>query len=242
LIPNLIILGLDLGFFFRLGQNGDLFFTSNFQQHPPALYNFDLIVQAWTLSLELLFYLLVPFLNRLKNKNIILLMFLSLFLRFYLYSIGLNHDPWNYRFFPNELIFFLSGILMYRSYLKIKNQKIKYLPNFIFLSYISYLILYQFLPHETTKQIALFLLSFISLPFIFNLFKNNKLDRFIGELSFPVYICHFLIINIFTHLTKLPHQFLGLSTTIFSILISILILKFIINPIDNYRQSRVVLN
>jgi peptidoglycan/LPS O-acetylase OafA/YrhL len=238
LIPNFTIFGLDSTFFFGLSQNGSLFFTSNFHQFSPALYNFDLIVQAWTLSLELMFYLLAPFLNRLKNKYLLLIMSLSLGLRFFLYSRGLNHDPWNYRFFPNEIVFFLAGILMYRIYRFIKNKSFKFISFYSFFFYFSYLIFYQFLPHERTKQLVLFILSFIFIPFIFNLFKNNKVDRFIGELSFPVYVSHFLIIDILTHFTKLPHQFLGLSTTIISIIFSILILKFIINPINTFRQSR----
>lgn len=239
LIPNFTIFGLDLTFFFGLNQNGSLFFTSNFHQFPPALYNFNFIVQAWTLSLELMFYLLAPFLNRLKNKYLLLIMTLSLGLRLFLYSRGLDHDPWLYRFFPNELIFFLAGILMYRIYCLIKTKSYKFLSFYSFFFYISYLVCYQFLPHERTKQLILFLLSFIFIPFIFKLFKNNKIDRFTGELSFPVYISHFLIIDIFTHFTNLPHQYLGITTTFTSIIFSILIVKFIINPINNYRQSRI---
>jgi len=240
LIPNFTIFGLDLNLFFGLNQiNGSLFFTTNFSQFSPALYNFNLIVQAWTLSLELMFYLLAPFLNLLKNKSLLLIMALSLGLRLFLYSRGLNHDPWNYRFFPTELIFFLSGIIMYRFYQYIKTKDFKKISIFIFLFYFSFLFYYQFLPHERTKQLIIFLFSFIFIPFIFNLFKNNKIDRFIGELSFPVYLSHFLIIDIFTHFTNLPHQFLGLSTTVVSIIFSILILKIIIDPINNFRQSRI---
>jgi len=240
LIPNFIIFGLDSTFFFNLNQNGSLFPTANYTQFYPPLYDFNFIVQAWTLSLELTFYLFAPFLNRLKNKWLLLIMSLSLGLRLFLYSNGLNHDPWNYRFFPNEIIFFLAGILMYRIYKSIKNKTSNLFSYYCFFFYLSYLICYQFIPHERTKQLILFLFSFIFIPFIFNLFKNNKIDRFIGELSFPVYICHFLIIDIFTHFTNLSHQYLGLIVTVISIISSIFIIKIIIKPIDHYRQSRVI--
>lgn len=240
LIPNFTIFGLDLGLFFGLNlTTGALFFTSNFRQFSPPLYDFNLIVQAWTLSLELMFYILAPFLNRLKNQYLFLIMSLSLGLRFFLYSQGLNHDPWTYRFFPTELIFFLSGIIMYRFYQYIKTKDFKKISIFCFLFYFSFLFYYQFLPHERTKQLIIFIFSFILIPFIFNLFKKNKIDRFIGELSFPVYLSHFLIIDIFTHFTNLPHQFLGLTVATVSIIFSILILKIIINPINNFRQSRI---
>lgn len=240
IISNLIILGQDILLFFGINiSTGALFFTSNFKLFKPEIYNFFFITQAWTLSLELTFYFLAPFLNRFKNKYLLIIMSLSLGLRFFLYSRGLNHDPWNYRFFPTELIFFLSGILMYRIYKYIKTKSFQKLSIYSFFFYFSFLIYYQFLPHEQTKQIILFLFSFIFIPFIFNLFKNSKIDRFIGELSFPVYICHFLIIDILTHFTNLPHQLLGLTTAIISIILSILILQFIINPINQFRQSRI---
>jgi len=240
LIPNFTILGLDTTFFFGLNQStGALFFTDNFRQFQPALYNFNFIVQAWTLSLELTFYFLAPFLNRLKNKSLLLIMSLSLGLRLFLYSRGLNHDPWNYRFFPNELIFFLAGILMYRLYIYMKEKDLKKFSIYSFFFYLSFLLSYQFFPHERTKQLVLFLFSFVFIPFIFKLFKNSKVDRFIGELSFPVYISHFLIIDTLTHFTNLPHQFLSVTTTIISILFSILLLRFIIDPINRFRQSRV---
>lgn len=239
LIPNLFIFGLDWTLFFGLNpQTGLLFFTPNFRLFKPELYNFTLIPQAWTLSLELVFYLLAPFLNKLKTKYLLLIMSLSLGLRFFLYSRGLNHDPWNYRFFPTELLFFLAGILMYRIYRYAKAKPYQKLSIYSFIFYLSFLVFYQFLPYERTKQIILFIFSFVFIPFIFNLFKNNKIDRFIGELSFPVYISHFLIIDTLTHFTTLNHQYLGLVTAIISIIFSIFLIKLIIHPIDSFRQSR----
>lgn len=241
-ISNLLIFGQDVLLFFGLNTaNGTLFFTTNFRLFKPEIYNFFFITQAWTLSLELFFYFLAPFLNRFKNKYLLIIMSLSLGLRLILYSQGLNHDPWTYRFFSTELIFFLSGILMYRFYRYIKTKSFQKLSIYGFFFYFSFLIYYQFLPYERTKQLVLFLFSFIFIPFIFNLFKTNKIDRFIGELSYPVYICHFLIIDILTHFTALPNQFLGITTAISSIIFSILVLQFIIKPIDNFRQSRIKL-
>jgi peptidoglycan/LPS O-acetylase OafA/YrhL len=238
-IPNITIFGLDLTFLFRLTGNGGLAFTSNFRQFVPPLYSFNLIAQAWTLSLELTFYLFAPFLNKLKNKYLLLIMALSLGLRLFLYSQGLNHDPWTYRFLPNEIIFFLSGILMYRIYRYIKDKNTKLFSLYSFFFYFSFLIYYQFLPHQRTKQIILFLFSFIFIPFIFNLFKKNRTDRFIGELSYPIYISHFLIINTLTHFTQLNHQYLGIVTTLISIIFSIFLYRLVVVPIDRYRQKQI---
>ena len=241
IITNLTIFGQDILLFFGLNPHtGSLFFTTNFRLFKPETFNFIFINQAWSLSLELTFYFLAPFLNGLKNKYLLLIISLSLAFRFLLYSQGLNHDPWNYRFFPTELIFFLFGILMYRIYNLIKNKSLKNISIISFVFYLFFLTSYQFLPHERTKQLVLFLFSFIFIPFIFNLFKNNKIDRYIGELSYPVYISHFLVIDTLINFTHLPHQLISTFTITFSVILSIILLQFIINPINKFRQLRLL--
>lgn len=243
IFSNLLIFGQDVLLFFGINTStGSLFFTSNFRLFKPAIYHYIFIPQAWYLCFEIFFYFLAPFINRLKNKFIIIIMFISLLVRLILYSKGFSNDPWSYRFFPLELIFFLSGILMYRLYLFIKQKHYNLLSILIFIFYISILISYQFLPHEELKQIILFIISFISIPFIFNLLKNNKIDRYVGELSFPIYLSHYLIICVISYFTNLTADYLGLATTIFSIIFSMFILKFFINPINNLRQSRILTN
>jgi peptidoglycan/LPS O-acetylase OafA/YrhL len=99
--------------------SGILFFTPDFWQTAPALYTFLFVPQAWSLGLELLFYFIAPFLLRMKRSWIIAVMLASLALRLYLYNVcSLRHDPWTYRFFPTEIIFFLAGNLSYRIYKK----------------------------------------------------------------------------------------------------------------------------
>ena len=52
-----------------LGLNpatGHLFFTTNYQTATPELFQFLFVPQAWTIGVELLFYLIAPFIVR-KN-------------------------------------------------------------------------------------------------------------------------------------------------------------------------------
>jgi peptidoglycan/LPS O-acetylase OafA/YrhL len=240
---NLIILGQDLSLFMGINKNtGNLYFTSNFRSSNPPLYDFMFINQAWTLALEIIFYSMAPFINKFKNRYLLLIMAISLAIRFTLYHFGFNQDPWTYRFFPSEIFFFVSGIVSYRLYKLIQNIEInpKILIS-IYSLYLSFIIFYQFIPHNRTKQTLLFFFTIILLPLFFKLSKNIKLDSLIGELSYPVYICHFLIIDIITHLTNFNHQYLGLLATIIAISVSFLIIKLVLNPINNFRQSRILL-
>lgn len=102
-----------------LGLNpdtGQLYFTRDFRQSVPQLHTFLLVPQAWTIAVELTFYLAAPFVVRRRLRAIAGLLAASLVLRLVLYRTGFNHDPWTYRFFPAEVAFFLGGVLAYRLY------------------------------------------------------------------------------------------------------------------------------
>ena len=82
-------------------------FLKSASKSPQLLF---LVPQAWTLSIEIMFYILVPFVVR-KIRVIALLFSLSLFIRFLAISFGFGlHDPWTYRFFPFELALFFLGL------------------------------------------------------------------------------------------------------------------------------------
>jgi peptidoglycan/LPS O-acetylase OafA/YrhL len=129
-------------------HSGNLFFTSNFQNTNPALHSFIFVPQAWTLGLELMFYVIAPFLLRKRLRIIVLLILLSLLLRVIIYNyFGLQHDPWTYRFFPTEIAFFLCGNLSYRIFKRIEKQNIKRLYAIvIFSGLILFTTLYSNLP------------------------------------------------------------------------------------------------
>jgi len=48
--------------------------------------------------------------------------------------------------------------------------------------------------------IILLLSLVLAIPLLFRISKTNVLDRALGELSYPIYICHFSVIWIFEHL------------------------------------------
>jgi peptidoglycan/LPS O-acetylase OafA/YrhL len=119
-ISNLTMLFQDIVMFLGLNtETGNLFFTSDFTQAEPQLFRFLLVPQAWTISIEMTFYLIAPFIVRRKLRFILILLFLSLILRLFLYQSGFKNDPWTFRFFPTELALFLIGIAGYHFYKKI---------------------------------------------------------------------------------------------------------------------------
>ena len=117
-------------------------------QSTPAWF-FLLIPQAWTVSLELLFYLLAPWLVRRGNACLAILIGLSLAARVVIYQGNFPFDPWKQRFFPVEFGFFLFGIFAYRLYAALRKTAV---PRHTLLTvcglYLTSLVFYQFLPGD----------------------------------------------------------------------------------------------
>lgn len=249
LFTNLFILGQDLLLFMGINaETGTLFFSKNYAATSPALHTFVFISPAWTLGLEILFYMIAPFIVKKRLKIIIITILSSLLLRFFIYHyLGFKNDPWTNRFFPTELIFFLFGYLSYKLYLKMKEltiskSKILFIFSILIIFTFSYQYLSLYKPFFSPflfKELIYFLTVIVSIPFLFIFFKGNNLDNKIGELSYPIYISHILVATI---CGVLPFTFLKnpMGIVLSTIFISFLLNKLISDPIDRYRQSRLI--
>jgi peptidoglycan/LPS O-acetylase OafA/YrhL len=219
IFSNIFIIGQDWIMFSGI-KNNILIFTTNFYNSEIILFEGLFIQQAWTLGLEVTFYLIAPFI--LFNRKIIsTLLIFSILLRIYLIKIGIGlKDPWTYRFFPTELAFFLIGALshqiLYPFYKKILQHNI-YLASKLstyFLIIVS-LIWFKIPIAKYFNSFVLFTLITLLLPLTFFFSANNKWDKYIGDLSYPIYIGHFLIINIMLSLIR----GLNLSENIYAVFI-----------------------
>lgn len=233
---TIMFLGLDT-------HTGNFFFTSNFIETSPPLYKFLLIPQAWTIGVEIAFYLIAPFLVRKKLKVIIPLIAISLLLRIILiFHFGYKHDPWTYRFFPTELVFFLLGIIAYHVYKRLQKIELKDTHlKLIWGGVIAFTLVYGFLPTQI-KGLVYLTAFFLALPFVFILTKSWKKDTYIGELSYPIYISHmFVLIMIEALNIPLPGG-LGLTVSLLTVLLSILLNNVVAKRIERIRQKRLVKN
>jgi peptidoglycan/LPS O-acetylase OafA/YrhL len=239
LLANVTLLFHDVLLFCSF--DGVLSFATDSMTHPFPGYWLQIVPQAWTLSLELMFYLIAPFLVRTRLKNLLLVMLGSLTIRFLCYYNGLTHDPWRYRFFPNELIFFCTGILAYHLYHKVPRLFSSKRVNLTMTSALYLAIFsYSYLPGSPAiKQIAFLATTAITLPFIFSVSQKWSFDRWIGELSYPVYICHVLLISILAQIGWATHPLFGWMALGTSLLVAILLAEWLEKPLNRFRQARV---
>jgi peptidoglycan/LPS O-acetylase OafA/YrhL len=247
-LSNLFIFGQDIVMYLGVSaDNGALFFTKNFHETSPQLYTFLFLPQAWTLGIELSFYLVAPYILRRGIKPVILIIAASFALRLILmYGLGLDKDPWTHRFFPTELMFFLFGYLSYIMYKRVKANPVSKEISLGTLALVLVSTLaFQFAPGLrlpfvpfSLKEIYYFTLITFAIPILFNYFKSNKLDYKIGEWSYPVYISH-MFVFLMVKLSGITFLNNGIAVAVLSILLSIVLIRFVADPIEKLRQSRI---
>lgn len=244
---NVFIVGQDVGYFLQFGTNAALQFTTDFRGEFPRVYNYFLIAPAWSISLEMLFYIIAPFLVKLKTRVLWLLIACSILLKFMIiFPFNLRFDPWTYRFLLFEISFFLLGIIAYRMYTVVKEKRPTQPTNYLVLAVVlTFTLLHRYLPGGDAKDIMYITTCFFSIPYIFLSTHNNKADRYIGEYSYTLYISHFLMLAIVHYFSKrwlLPPTLTAELTLLSGIIFSYFLITFISKKIDRYRQRRVAKN
>jgi peptidoglycan/LPS O-acetylase OafA/YrhL len=240
---NIFILGQDALMFVGVDQQGHWFFTNQYaQSHPPA-HQLMLVHQAWSLSLEIMFYLVAPFLVRRRLRVLVLVAAGSLAIRLALYRLGLYHDPWNYRFFPSELLFFVVGAITYRFYLSLSIRTVsKSQLRIIFGLMVGFTIFYQWVPAGWLRQVGYYACLAGALPFVFLLTKSSHWLNKIGELSYPVYISHVLVLMVAPIIMgklAIPPAYQTSWVVVISVLLSLLLVRYVVEPVERIRQRRV---
>ena len=233
---NLFIIGQDTALFLGLGKSGNLYFTPNFSLTTPALHLFLLDPVMWVISLEIFFYILAPFIINKSNKALIILGSISVGIRLILYYFGYKNDPWNYRFFPSEFVFFILGIFAYRMYERIRHVVLN--KPIVFTTYALLILFIIFYQKFNIPDILFYVVFTLLIPVFFIQFKNSKIDRYIGDLSYPVYVSHIFLLSIlvFFNVSLLYNSAVTLVIT--SIVFSAALKYFILDRIEKYRQRR----
>ena len=242
---NLTLIGTDWLMFLDTA-NGGIHFTSSIMSGD-RMRDLLWVAPAWSLGVEITFYAIAPFLCKLRLRVLILSISLLVLLKIIFYQSDLNfsESPFDVRFFPFELPFFLVGIILYRlkrdSKLDFKIP-LRYLYPSLILSFVAF----DFIRQELDLSRAMSMAILIILASIVALFgEHSKSDRKFGELSFPIYISHTLVSQIYdfvsTGATKrfpiLENNFMTICSQLLAVLIVSYALLQITKPVEKLRDK-----
>lgn len=235
-VSNLIIVTQDWALFAGIDAAGHLFFTPDFRSAESPAYEYFLVPQAWTVGLELVFYALAPFLARRDTRVLIGLMVGSIIMRLVLGLAGLGADPWSYRFFPFELSLFIAGMVAFRFRRTLAWKTPKYMPVALVFVGLLLLPLGRLVPAAYGVALVVFPLAFaVFVPAIFESTKKSAVDRWVGELSYPIYLIHILVISFFA---SVGIQLGAPLAVLASLLVGGVVVLLVDEPLEAARQRR----
>jgi peptidoglycan/LPS O-acetylase OafA/YrhL len=235
-LTNALLWGQDVALFLRISDDGSsLAFTTNALSANPHVETFLLVPQSWSLSIELGFYLLAPWLVARRTWTLIGILGATIALRLVLASRGLTFDPWTYRFFPVEVGSFVLGILIYRHRRRDAPITTQRAATALL---VGAALLLSLLPESWLVRVAFYGLVAWALPLAFQLTRNNRADRYLGDLSYPVYLVHLLAISV-AYYSGWSGVRLALLILVMTAGSAILLHEVVQRPIDRLRASRV---
>jgi peptidoglycan/LPS O-acetylase OafA/YrhL len=177
-------------------QDGQAAFTLNRNLTDIYVGSTLAVPQAWSLSVELVFYLIAPIILNLSCARLVSIF--AFFLAIKIGAVGLIDSDLPYRMFPFVLVHFLAGALAYQF-----RHKLKYPP---WISYVLMFSIVLIIPSFFEGALLSFVclaLTAIAVPVAFYATKNFRYDSYVGELSYPFYIFHYLCLLVFTLLFKM---------------------------------------
>ncbi len=235
---NIFIAGMDAGLFMGL-HDGKLVFEVFNVSPLPRVHNFFLVPQAWSLGIEISFYMLAPFLLRRHWLAVLTVAVVALTVRI---ASGLDQDPWTNRFFPFELMVFLLGVLSFHWYVRIKSRELRIWERFVAVVPVIMVIIYPIYGAEASiyhpGRIILLVVIPAGLPYLFHMTRHISADRLIGNLSYPLYLCHGLVVVILTDISSLVGTAFSSVALFVSIFVAAVTVIFIEAPVERVRQAR----
>ena len=233
-LSNFTLVFQDVISFFTITPNG---LAYNGLQANLTLQELFFIPIAWTVSVEIIFYLVTPFIATKSIKTILIFISLILLCRLLLYSLGVNNGFIIYRFAPTEFLWYLLGVLSYKLYHKKMLPDTKWAMLLFTIVMVTLLIIPRF---GYITDIALYSLIFLSAGALVNRFTHNKWDKILGELSYPIYIVHTFVLSIVVSNAFPKKLETGLSCLILSLALSVILNEFVLKKIESFRKNRIL--
>lgn len=235
LFSNVFMIGQDIPSLFHVSEASGVHFTLGPPEPLPDgslwMGSMRAIGPAWSIGTEIWFYLLAPFLVRLPGSVLVLLIAGSLGLR-----AVLDHQGYVvYFFFPAQVALFLVGVLAQRGSGWMASQAIGIAGVSTVLA--ASLVFGSVGALDQTYKWVLYLAFAVAMPAIFALGQNAKLDRSVGELSYPIYLTHMALLAVLIPVGKRMGVTIGGEALLaVTIAVSWFLYVWVDRPVSRWRQ------
>jgi peptidoglycan/LPS O-acetylase OafA/YrhL len=227
-------------------QGGAIVPVWNSDFHSPHMSIFQMIPQAWSVSLELMFYALAPFLVRRHWLTLLAIIVGTYLLRSLAQAYGFTGSGFVYRSFPIEIGLFLAGVLSHRVYAYM-NARIGTqfsISLAISAALLAIVLVQQFI--DSLNNHRFYILVVVALPALFDVSRRIRLDSWLGELSYPIYLVHLAVMS-FGEIAATAllgpienRNWLVLAMAAATVLLSIAYVHWIDAPFESWRQRRTI--
>ena len=247
---NLTLIGTDWLMFFDT-SNGGIQFTSSVITGD-RMRDLLWIAPAWSLGIEITFYAMAPILCKRRSKFLLIVIIglLAARILFIQSSLNFTESPFDSRFFPFELPYFLFGIMLYRIKRDTKLETtipLKYLYPALALFFLIFEPLRSGLDLSRTASMAV-LVIVATVVVLFG--QSSEFDRKFGELSYPIYISHVFVAQLYdfssTGIVKkfslLDNSHVSMSVQVLLMVLTSYFLLQITKPIEKIRDKNRNLN
>ena len=238
---NLFIVGMDSIWFVGISPESGIGYLRR-GDHAFGAASLMLNHPLWTIAVEALYYIISPFLLR-RGPRVAFALFVAGGLVHVALALSpLNRQIWGYFFFPSAAYFFFLGACAYHAFCWYRGSALRtsvearprlLITALIGFSLPAHLVIWNTLPAASLFS-ALILAPLI--PILFGLTERNRIDRFIGELSYGTYVVHYPILVFFLgEFMPLPTFLIVGSLSVFGAIGLYLLVEA---PIDRWRQQR----
>jgi peptidoglycan/LPS O-acetylase OafA/YrhL len=225
-------------------QSGAIIPVWNSDLHNPHLGTFEVIPQAWSVSLELMFYALAPFLVRRHWLVLVAIIVATYVLRSVAAAYGFSGSGFAYRFFPFEIGLFLAGVLSHRVYAYVNSRGVMRFSVSLAIgaTLIGTVLIQQYV--DSLDNHKFYILVVVALPALFDLSRRFRWDSWLGDLSYPIYLAHLSVLSFGLIITTAVigpienRNLLALAMAVATVLICIAYVHWIDAPFERWRQAR----
>jgi peptidoglycan/LPS O-acetylase OafA/YrhL len=248
-MPIRVAIGILFSNFFMFFHDLEYYFSSDISHGfkliqgfngGPGLTIYDFVRPGWSLGVEICFYLIAPFIIR-NMRAIIIVATTSLLINLYWIHVEAKFEPWRCMFFPSVVYLFMMGAMSYHVFLGGWFRKINWKDVLLVL---LMCVVLKFVSDKINADRPVYFafepLKFayyaLAIPLLFTITKNWRWDRFVGELSYPLYLSHVLIYSIIIFSGYPETTATGTFALIITLIISVLLVIIIDAPLDKWRH------